>query len=97
MYCPKRLNAKVEPESINSGKKKKGKNVILIWTSAICSPILLYTLNINIIPIAVSIIANNIIETFEGINLNVKKSMVAFARSSAGLKPGKNFNEPNHK
>ena len=46
---------------------------------------------------AVSQIASKIIETFGGINPNVKTVMVFFARSSAGLKCGKNFNNPNHK
>ena len=46
-------------------------------------------------PITDSQMASTMIETVEGINPTVNESIVFFARSSAGLRLGKNFNAPN--
>ncbi|MCK0147354.1 hypothetical protein MWU78_16995 [Arenibacter sp. F26102] len=46
---------------------------------------------------AISIMASNNIPVFSGIKSKVNNEMVCLASMSAGLSPGKNFSNPNHR
>jgi len=96
IYCPNSVNIN-NPLNESLGKNIRGVNVHAKWTNAKIITGRLNTLRIRNTPMAVSHIASNIIETFEGINPMVKIVMVCFARSSAGLRCGKNFKAPNHR
>ena len=97
MYWPIRVNWKDCSPKQSSGKSKKGKNVPNKWIKVKVKFHFFIIPKQKEMPIINSQIAKRI-----KASLPVKKwkdnfSMVFIAKSSAGLKLGKNFKPPNHK
>lgn len=97
MYWPKRLRPKGVAENTRSGKYKNGKKVRIIWIKASFKANFWKIFPINSNPIMVSQIASRSTDSSGDRNPCVNRSIVAFARSSAGLTPAKNFSSPNHR
>lgn len=96
MYCPTNVSTKGFAKDV-SGKNKTGIKVNNKWAIAITITVLSLKLKTKHSPIPTSKMANSIILILSGINPNVKKVIVCFAKLSAGLKAGKNFKAPNHR
>jgi len=80
-----------------SGKRNNGVKVPSICIKAAQIAIRLQQLVRNIKPKMVSQTAKIMIDISEGMRWKVNNSMVFLARSSAGLRWGKNFKAPNQR
>lgn len=97
IYWPKRVRLNGACVNTRSGKKRKGKKVKIIWIKASFKANFTKRWLINSNPIVVSQIASRIIDN-SGVRIpNVSCSIVALARSSAGLTPTKYLSIPNQR
>jgi len=79
------------------GKKIKGVKVHSICSMANDKMMRFILPKISKTPMSVSQMASRMMEIDAGIRPQVRRLMVSLAKFSAGLMPGKNFKNPNHK